>query len=180
MSGEGSVVASLLQLLVAWLVVLLVGMPLVTLLHELGHAVAAALAVGGRVTVVQGPGPARLTASVWRLDLRLHGPTAPHQVMVGWAMWGPHPARWRHAIAMAAGPVVSGLCAIGCLLAAGVAPSLWRTSLELLTAASVLQTLSSGLPVRYGRWFGSYAGEASDGLRIRRLLQGRPEPRPQI
>ena len=172
--------ASLIQLLVAWLVVLLVGMPLVTLLHELGHAVAAALAVGGRVTVVQGPPRARLTFSVWRLDLRLHGPTAPHQGMVGWAMWGPHPARWRHALAMAAGPLVSGLCAASCLLGAEHAGSLWRTALELLAAASVLQTLSSALPVRYGRWFGQYAGQASDGLRIRRLLQGSPEPRPQI
>jgi hypothetical protein len=174
-------VASLLQLLVAWLVVLLVGMPLVTLLHELGHAVAAALAVGGRVTVVQGPAPAHQTGSVWRLDLRLHGPTAPHQGMIGWAMWGPHPARWRHATAMAAGPLVSGLCAAGCLLGAGQVPSLWRTALELLAATAVLQTLSSGLPVRYGRWCGQYAGQASDGLRIRRLLQGSPEPpRPQI
>lgn len=170
--------ASLLQLLLAWLVVLLVGMPVVTLLHELGHAVAAALAVGGRVTVVQGPAPARLTVSVWRLDLRLHGPIGPHQGMIGWAMWGPHRARWRHAIAMAAGPFVSGLCAGGCLLAAPDVSPFWGTALDLLAFASTLQMLSSGLPLRYGRWCGSYAGEASDGLRIRRLLQGTPEPRP--
>lgn len=161
------------------LVVLLVGMPLVTLLHELGHAVAAALAVGGRVTVVQGPAPARLSFSFWRFDFRLHGPIAPHQGMVGWAMWGPHQARWRHAVAIAAGPLVSGLCAAGCLVGAADVPSLWRTALELLAGLASLQTLSSGLPVRYGRWFGSYAGQASDGLRMRRLLQGSPEPRPQ-
>lgn len=172
--------ASLLQLLLAWLVVLLVGMPVVTLLHELGHAVAAALAVGGRVTVVQGPAPARLRVSFWRLDLRLHGPIAPHQGMIGWAIWGPHQARWRHAIAIAAGPLVSGLCAAGCLYAAPDVPVFWRTALDLLAFSSTLQMLSSGLPMRYGRWCGSYAGQASDGLRIRRLLQGSPEPRPQV
>jgi hypothetical protein len=167
-------------MLVVLLAVTLVGMPVVTLLHELGHAVAAAIAVGGRVTVFQGPAPARLTVSIWRLDLRLHGPIAPHQGMIGWAMWGPHQARWRHAVAMAAGPLVSGLCAAGCLLLAPHVPSLPGSALELLAGASTLQTISSGLPLRYGRWFGRYAGEASDGLRIRRLLQGRPEPRPQI
>lgn len=171
--------ASLIQLFVASIVVLLVGMPLVTLLHELGHAVAAALAVRGRVTVVQGPAPARLRFSVWRLDFRLHGPIAPHQGMVGWAMWGAHRARWRHAVAYAAGPLASGACAAGCLLGAGDVPPLWATALELLAVLSALQMLSSGLPLRYGRWFGSYAGEASDGLRFRRLLQGRPEPRPE-
>ena len=172
--------ANLLQMLLVLLAVTLVGMPVVTLLHELGHAVAAALAVGGRVTVVQGPAPARLTASIWRLDLRLHGPIAPHQGMIGWAMRGPHQARWRHAVAMAAGPLVSGLCAAGCLFAAGSVPSLWRSALDLLAGASTLQMLSSGLPLRYGRWCGEYAGQASDGLRIRRLLQGNPEPRPQL
>lgn len=171
--------AGLLQFAVAWVVVLLVGMPLVTLLHELGHAVAAALAVRGRVTVVQGPAPARLRFSVWRLDLRLHGPVGPHQGMVGWAMWGPHQSRWRHAVAYAAGPLVSGACAVGCLVGAGDVPRLGATSLELLAALATLQALSSGLPVRYGRWFGAYAGEASDGLRFRRLLQGRPEPSPR-
>ena len=171
---------TVLQPFFVMLVVLLVGMPLVTLLHELGHAVAAALVVGGRVTIVQGPAPARLVFSVWRFDFRLHGPIAPHQGMVGWAMWGPHPKAARHAIAIAAGPLVSGLCAAACLFGAADVSSLWRTALDLLAGLSTLQMLSSGLPVRYGRWFGSYAGEASDGLRIRRLLQGSPEPRPQI
>lgn len=171
--------AGLIYPVVAWLAVLLVGMPVVTLLHELGHAVAAALAVGGRVTVVQGPAPARLTVSVWRLDLRLHGPIGPHQGMIGWAMWGPHQSRWRHAVAMAAGPLVSGLCAAGCLLAAANTSAPWHLAFDLLAGASALQTLSSGLPVRYGRWFGAYAGQASDGLRIRRLIAGSPEPRPR-
>lgn len=170
---------SLLQLLVVVLAVLLVGVPLVTFLHELGHAVAAAFAVGGRVTVVQGPAPARVSFSVWRFDLRLHGPVRPHQGMVGWAVWGPHPDARRHVVAMAAGPFVSGLCAGVSLLGAYELDG-QRLLLGLLGGSSTLQTLSSGLPVRYGRWFGSFAGEASDGLRIRRLLRGTPEPGPPV
>lgn len=170
---------ALLKLLVVVLVVLLVGVPLVTFLHELGHAVVAALAVGGRVTVVQGPAPARLVFSIWRFDVRLHGPVRPYQGMVGWAIWGPHPDGRRHALALAAGPLVSGLCASACLLGAYEVSS-QRLLLGLLAVAATLQTLSTALPLRYGRWCGVYAGEASDGLRIRRALRGTPERAPVI
>jgi len=171
-------VFTLLVSLVVLSIVLLVGVPLVTFLHELGHAVVGALAVGGRATIVQGPAPARLALSVWRLDLRLHGPVRPHQGMVGWAVWGPHPDARRHVAAMAAGPLVSGVCAAACLVGAYKLSS-QRLVFGPLGASSTLQMLSSGLPLRYGRWFGQFAGEASDGLRIRRLLRGTPEPKPK-
>jgi hypothetical protein len=159
---------------------LLVGMPLLTLVHELGHGIAAALAVGGRVTIVQGRAPARLRVRVWRLDLRLRGPVAPHRVMVGWALWGPHPDPRRHALAIAAGPVASALSAAACAGAAFGAAGAPRLLLVLLAFGAALQTLSTSVPCRYGRWFGGYAGEASDGLRIARALRGRPEPAPTL
>lgn len=168
------------EFLAACAAVVLAGMPALTFVHELGHALAAAVVVGGRATLVQGPAPARLRLSVWRLDLRLHGPVPPHRVMVGWALWGPHPQAWRHAVATAAGPAASALSAGACLLGVAETGGFVHLSLLLLLPAATLQTLSSALPVRYGRWFGSYAGEASDGLRIRRLLQGAPEPAPLV
>jgi hypothetical protein len=156
----------------------LAGLPALTLVHELGHAIAAVALVGGRATVVQGPAPARLQLSVWRLDLRLHGPVGPYRVWVGWAFWGPHPQRWRHAIATAAGPAASAasalLCGFGTIATGGAA----HLFLLVLTFAALSQTLSSGMPCRYGRRFGEFGGEASDGLRIRRLIEGRPEPAP--
>jgi hypothetical protein len=156
----------------------LAGLPVLTLVHELGHALAAAALVGGRVTVVQGPAPARIHVTLWRLDLRLHGPVAPHRTWVGWALWGPHPQRWRHGVATAAGPAASALssafCAAGAFGTAGAA----RLFLVVLALAAACQALTSGVPVRYGRRFGSFGGEASDGLRIRRLIEGRPEPMP--
>lgn len=160
--------------------VVLVGLPLLTFLHELGHALAAALLIGGRVTVVQGPSPARVSVPLWRLDLRLHGPVRPHQVWVGWAVWGAHPDHRRHALALAAGPFTSGLSAGLCIAGAIELSGLAGLALVLLAVGSALQMLSSGLPVRYGRYFGTYAGKASDGLRIRRLLEGRPERTPLV
>lgn len=170
----------LLETSVLVVLAVVAGIPALTLVHELGHAVAAALAVGGRVTVVQGPAPARLRVRVWRLDLRLRGPVAPHRVMVGWAVWGPHPAAWRHAVATAAGPAASALSTAACAFGALETRGLLHLFLVFVGLAAALQTLSSGLPVRYGRWFGSYAGEASDGLRLRRILAGRPEPAPTV
>ncbi|HET8527534.1 MAG TPA: hypothetical protein VFL60_01390 [Gaiellaceae bacterium] len=155
---------------------LLVGMPLLTLVHELGHGLVAAVAVGGRVTIVQGPAPARLRVRVWRLDLRLRGPVAPHRVMVGWAFWGPHSDPRRHALANAAGPLTSALSAAACGAGAYLTGGLGQLLLLLLGLAATLQTLSTSVPCRYGRWFGSYAGEASDGLRIARALRGRRGP----
>lgn len=162
------------------LFVLFVGMPLLTLVHELGHGIAAALAVGGRVTIVQGPAPARLRVQVWRLDLRLRGPVGPHRLMVGWALWGPHPDQRRHALAIAAGPFASAASAG--LLGWGAAATHGglRLGFLLLALEAAFQTLSTSVPCRYGRWFGSYAGEASDGLRIARALRGRPEPAPTV
>ena len=160
------------------LVALLVGAPLLTLLHELGHALTAATLMGGRAMIVQGPPPPRVIVSVWRLDLVLHGPVGPHHGWVGWAIWSGHRDRWRHVLALAAGPAASAVCAGAC--AAGVVlTSGWaRVFLLYLVFSAGLQSLSTGLPVRYGRFFGAYAGEASDALRILRILQGRPEPAP--
>lgn len=172
--------ANLLEPAVVASLALVVGVPLLTLVHELGHAIAAAVLVGGRVTVVQGSPPFRVSFSIWRLDIRLRGPVAPHRGMVGWALWGSHPSPRRQALATIAGPLTSLGSTFACLGGAAETGSAPRLLLVYLALASALQTLSSGLPLRYGRWFGQFGGEASDGLRTRRLLQGRPEPPPPI
>lgn len=172
--------STLLEPTLVALLALVIGVPLLTLVHELGHGVAAAFVVGGRATIVQGKAPFRIACSIWRLDVRLHGPTAPHRGMVGWALWGPHPSARRQALATIAGPLTSLVSTLACLGATAETASASRLFFVYLTLVSALQTLSSGLPVRYGRWFGGFAGEASDGLRVRRLLQGTPDPPPEI
>ena len=159
---------------------LVVGVPLLTLVHELGHGIVAALLVGGRVTVVQGSAPFRVSFSFWRFDVRLRGPVAPHHGMVGWALWGSHPSQHRQALATMAGPVTSLAATLACVGGAAETAAAPRFFFIYLSIASTLQTFSSGLPVRYGSWFGQFSGEASDGLRVRQLLQGRAEPPPTI
>lgn len=151
-------------------VALLAGVPLLTLLHELGHAVVAAVAVGGRVTVLQGPEPRPFELPLWRIDLRLHGPVAPHQAWIGWARWSPASSPPRHALALAGGPAVSALASGLCLFGAGRVDGAARWILLALALDASAQFLSSSLPVRYPAFAGAYAAHASDGLMIRRLL----------
>jgi hypothetical protein len=167
-----------LSFIVAAAAVYLVGLPLLTLVHEVGHAATAALLIGGRVTVVQGPAPPRFQLSIGQFDLRLRGIVAPHRVWVGWAFWEPHGNRRRHALATAAGPLASAACAAACAYGGLHTTGLLAELLWLLALGAGSQLLSTGLPVRYGRFFGSYAGEASDALRVRRILAGKPEPDP--
>lgn len=171
---------TLLEPMLVAALALVVGVPLLTFVHELGHGIAAAVFVGGRVTIVQGPAPFRVSFSVWRLDIRLHGPVAPHRGMIGWALWGSNPSPRRQALATVAGPLTSLGSTLACLGGVAETGSATRLFLAYLTLASTLQAISSGLPLRYGRCFGQFAGEASDGLRLRRLLQGRPEPPPPM
>lgn len=173
-------VAGFVTFVVLVALLLTIAMPTLTFVHELAHAVVAAALIPGPVTLVQGPSPARLRLRWGTLDVRVRGPVAPHQGMVGWAVWSASDDPWRHAAATAAGPMASAASAVaaasGAVLAGGIPGEL----LWLIAAAATLQALSSGLPVRYGRWFGAYAGEASDGLRVRQLMRGTPEPAPVV
>lgn len=162
-------------ILIVLLLAVLVGVPLLTLVHELGHALVAAAVIGGPVAVLQGPEPRRLVFSVWRLELRLHGLGSPLRAWVGWARWPSHPSRVRHALALAGGPAASLVASAGLVFGAAQVHGSPRAALLLLAADAGLQALSSSVPVRYPAFSGAYAGAASDGLKIRRLLSGTTE-----
>lgn len=163
-------------------VVLLVGVPFLTFVHELGHALVAAFAIGGRVTVVQGPEPARARVSLGRLDFRLHGLPLPHQTWIGWAHWDETAPPRRQALALAGGPVASLISAGACLAGALAAGGAARIILAALAFDATAQLTSTSLPVRYPAFSGQYAGHASDGFLIRQFLTGaapHPDPDPR-
>jgi hypothetical protein len=164
------------------MVVLLVAVafPLLTLIHEFGHALVAAVLIGGSVVVVQGPSPPRVRFSLVRLDVRLRGPSSVRGSTVGWTVWGPHPDTWRHVAATAAGPLTSLVCLAAAVEGAAALHGAPSQFLRLVMVAEAVSVVFTVLPVRYGRLFGAYAGHASDGLRIRQLLRGTPEPAPTV
>lgn len=161
------------------IVVLLVGIPFLTFVHELGHALVAAVAVGGRVTVIQGPDPVRARFSAGRIDFRLHGLPLPHQAWIGWARWDENASPRRHALALAGGPLASLLSAAALYGGALATGGVGRVALLALAVDATCQLTSTSVPVRYPAFSGQYAGHGSDAYLIRQYLTGAaPDPNP--
>jgi hypothetical protein len=151
----------------AWLA----GVPF-TLLHELGHALAA-LALGVRRVIVTVGHPPAWALELGRLELRIRLFNRPR-----WAWFGtiesPNDdelSRGRAIAFLAAGPAASTAALIGLLVAAALVP--WPPVLLVwVTAVAVAwQLLVTAIPMRYPNWFGPYAGRVSDGYRIARLMR---------
>ncbi|MGI8405196.1 MAG: site-2 protease family protein [Thermomicrobiales bacterium] len=149
----------------------IVTIPLLTLLHECGHAIAALACTNQPVTVDLGnaTSPGR-TIAVRRLRIRLR----PFSTIFGSVDASlEHTSSFQRAIIFAAGPFVSGAVAVilayVAFVADGVPPALQSPVISGLYCA-VAQTATTAIPIRYPRWLGSYGGVESDGLRIMKLF----------
>lgn len=142
-----------------------------TLLHELGHAVAALPFVQGRIVVSVGRQPAR-PLTLGRLELRIRPLNGPR-----WGWFGHVEAdeettsRGQAVVVVLGGPVATALVVAVLVVVATFVP--WPPSMLLWGAALTAgwQLLVTALPMRYPRWFGPYAGRISDGYRIVELLR---------
>jgi hypothetical protein len=150
-----------------------VAAPVLTLLHELGHATTAALLTGARATVVQGGEPSRVSFSIWRLDFRLRPVIGLRTAWFGYVRSEAETTRARRAVILAAGPVVSLLAFVLLSLAATSSsfPASWFVWAVAWGAG--WQFVATAAPIRYGRLFGPYSGRLSDGGRILELLRAR-------
>jgi hypothetical protein len=144
---------------------------MLTLLHEVGHAVTAALLTGARATVVQGGEPTLVRVSIWRLDFRLRPVISLRTAWFGYVRSEAETTSTRRALIVAAGPVVSLLAfVLLSLLARSLSyPASWFVWAAAWGAA--WQFVATAVPIRYGRFFGPYSGRLSDGRRILELLR---------
>ena len=146
--------------------------PALTLLHELGHGVAAVLLTSGRVTVAQGHDPPLLRFGLGRLDVRLRPVTGPRFAFYGYYEYGEDGSSRRRSIAIiAAGPVVSLLAAAGASAIAVPVTGIGAWLAWVVVVMAMNQFLVTAIPMRYGRLFGPYAGWESDGLAVLQLLR---------
>ena len=135
--------ATAMKHLLQFVLILFVIWPLLTLWHELGHALVPLWAGRSPVRIRLGTGRLGCTVQFGRLGLRI----APVPLGFGWCEWTPPADR---AWAMAAH--LLGPCASA--------------------AIALMQCLCTAVPMRYPRWFGAYAGQPSDGLRAWTLATG--------
>jgi hypothetical protein len=139
--------------------------------HELGHA-AAALALARReVDVYVGAEPRRFEVSLGRLSLHIR----PFNTW-RWMWYGTveaeaeGTARWQRAAILAAGPLTTLALVLGYSAAGNATSGFLRWFFWFLAIGGLWTFVVTALPIRYGRFFGPYAGRVSDGYRIRRAL----------
>jgi hypothetical protein len=149
----------------ALVVGIVVGQPLSTYLHELGHAVVALLATTERVTIHLG------TNEVWSFRIGRLRTTVGTD---GWQVTTGLPGEVRHAVppesnwtavSALAGPAVSLALTVGAALVASAVNGPIELLAIYLTYANGIQFLATAVPVVYPEWVGAYAGMASDGRR---------------
>lgn len=162
----------LINIALAWFII----GPLVTLIHEMGHAVAA-LALGREpVSVRVGPAPARLRLSVGRLRLLL----GLRGGFYGFYEYDDRGlSRAARSIVIAAGPLASLVLATLCFAVAvglGGGARWASTPVSIAAMAAIVQGVITALPLRYPKFWGEYAGLSSDGARLRLVLAERASP----
>lgn len=157
---------------VSYTIFLLFTVPLLTLLHELGHAVGGLVTTGGWVQAsLGGPGSSRpaWTVHLGRLIVELRAFT----VFFGACRREHPPATWRgEALFYALGPATSLLCA-GVFLALVQTETWLDPFLRSAASGALFQFLVTSIPIRYPSWLGAYAGYRSDGAAIVACLRAR-------
>jgi hypothetical protein len=164
-----------------WLVVI----PLLTLLHELGHAGMALLLSGSSVTVVLGDyHQIESVSRQWQFQAgRLRCVLQPFSGFSGFFLWSREDAPRLSRIAVnLAGPLTSLLVGLLAwwLIALSALESFWLSQIVAgIRTAALLQFLGTIAPLRYPGWMGAYRGHPSDGLRVYHLLTSQSDTKSQ-
>ena len=139
---------------------------LLVLPHELGHALVAS-AFGGRNDVSVGREPRPLGFRLGRLSVRIRRLNGWRRMWYGTAPSElPNATTPQVALVAGAGPLVPGAYVFAAVATGGFL----RGFFAFLAAGGAWTFVVTALPMRYGRFFGPYAGRESDGYRVRRAL----------
>lgn len=149
----------------------LVTVPLLTLIHELGHALAGMMTTRGWVPAAIGTGGDPRTIGLGRLRIKLR----PFSGIVGSCHREYRSGSGRgEALFYGAGPTFSLASAaiLGYLGTSATGNSTLGQILTLGSYAALLQLIATLVPVRYPSWMGAYAGYLSDGAMLLRCVRG--------
>ncbi|WP_461535105.1 hypothetical protein [Spongorhabdus nitratireducens] len=142
--------------------------PILTLLHELGHAIPV-LASGGKAEILLGERNYRITLKLKNLQIRIAGLS----FFNGHCYWERDmPARLT-LLALVLGPLVSlamSLAAFSLIFTPGYASAVYSLA-TFIAVSSAIQFLMTALPMQYPRFLSGYAGMQSDGYQIVQVLR---------
>lgn len=142
--------------------------PLCTLMHEVGHGIAAVMSSRATAHVHLGrlSDPDKRRFNIGRLHFHLK-----------WSYYGFCSSKGemdkkQRITNIIGGPLVSLLMAIGFGLMLPLASNLdVQTLLSATASFCAISFLVTAAPVKYPRWMGSYSGHPSDGLQVLHLLK---------
>lgn len=144
----------------------LIVMPLITLLHELGHAIPQLIA--GHATEIR-LGNKRNAKEIHIGKLKLS--IAPLSMNVGFASIKRDVSKGSQILSLLMGPLVSLIVCIGCyLINHQDLPYLVQYLLGFSMYFSFFQFLCTSIPIYYPSYFGGYEGMPSDGRQVLELI----------
>ncbi len=152
----------------------LLAMYLVTFFHELGHVLPGLALTDYRGFISLGPFDSREHSRelrLGRLHLRWHG----FGFFMGKAYFdGEEFSKSAALLSVAGGPLISLVLGLVLLLLANTSEGFALQSFARFVGRMFLiQFLITGIPMRYPKWLGDYAGMTSDGLEFLRLLRAK-------
>jgi len=151
---------------VVWLVLF----PIITFLHECGHALAVLALTGQDVTILLGSGRRGMKWQWGKLGVVVGWLTG----FVGFTKYDQERLTSRQILWVTlAGPLVSLLLTVACSAPAftrGI-PQGFVILMRIVAYATLAQFLFTILPLRYPRWLLAYGGKTSDGWRALQLLR---------
>jgi hypothetical protein len=147
---------------------------LLVLPHELGHAFSA-VALGAKdAHVVVGGEPRPLRVRLGRLTVEARPFNTPRWVWYGTARgtsWGEDVSHRALIVMLACGPLVSLGVGLAYGWVGGQLHGFLRAFFWFLAAGGLWTFVVTALPIRYGRFFGPFAGHTSDGRKILELAR---------
>ncbi|WP_042274517.1 hypothetical protein [[Clostridium] dakarense] len=156
---------------VVYPLVYIVFTPILTILHELGHALPALIFTKDKVTVNIGNSNLNKQIRLNRLVINLNGYKSLVDVAYGYVNWTPVDNRAKVVFMILGGPLASLIVSVllYIYLINVSLPYVLMVSFNALFIFSVFQFLLTILPIKY--FYKPYIGYTSDGYRILQHLQ---------
>jgi hypothetical protein len=146
-------------------------MPILTIIHELGHALPALIFTHNKVTINIGNSNFNKQINLNRLSININGYKSLMDVSYGYVNWEPIDNRFKLIIMILGGPVTSLLVSVLLFvyLMKVRLPYFLMISFNALFIFSVIQFLITILPIKYN--YKPYIGNTSDGYKILQCLK---------
>lgn len=146
-------------------------MPILTLLHELGHGIFALFFTDGNIEIQIGNGKLDINKKIGRLFLKYKGYKSPLHVTFGIAGFEVPKENYKIIAILLGGPLVSLIIFIVSLILVvflSDLKSITKILLNSITIFSLVQFLITILPIKYSTL--PYKGMKSDGYTILNLI----------